>query len=139
APSANCASASDLASPILPSAARNLRRTTDSSIILAMKMVHVASEARASPIMTALTRISADMNIDQGDNSRSPAVVDLGGLPPPSAGIVAVMPEAAGNGPGTSVDGAACAGIVTGCNWVGACCADDGDASDSTASTDITA
>ena len=71
APSANCASASDRASPILPSAARSLRWTTDSSIILAMKMVQVTSEAKASPIITALTRISADRNIDQGDSSRS--------------------------------------------------------------------
>ena len=38
-----------------------------------MKMVQVSSEANASPIMTALTRISADKNIDQGDNSRSEA------------------------------------------------------------------
>ena len=61
APSANCASASDLASLTLPSAARSLRWTSDSSIIFAMKMVHVTSEAKARPIMTALTRMSADM------------------------------------------------------------------------------
>ena len=56
APSANCASASERASPILLSAARSLRCTTDSSIILAMKMVQVTSEAKARPIITALTR-----------------------------------------------------------------------------------
>ena len=35
-----------------------------------MKIVHVTSEANARPIMTALTMISADMNIDHGDSSR---------------------------------------------------------------------
>ena len=35
-----------------------------------MKMVQVTSEAKASPIMTAFTRMSADRNIDHGDNSR---------------------------------------------------------------------
>ena len=78
APSANCASASDRASPILRSALRSLRCTTDSSIILAMKTVQVTSEAKASPIITALTRMSADRNIDHGDSSRSP--VDFRGL-----------------------------------------------------------
>ena len=70
-PSANCASASDRASLILPSALRSLRWIRDSSIIFAMKMVHVTSEAKARPIITALTRISADRNIDHGDSSRS--------------------------------------------------------------------
>ena len=46
----------------------------DSSIILAMKMVQVTSEAKARPIMTALTSTSADLNIDHGDNS-----LELGG------------------------------------------------------------
>ena len=72
APSANCASASDRASPILPSALRSLRRASDSSIILAMKMVQVTSEAKASPIMTAFTSTSADWNIDHGDISPAP-------------------------------------------------------------------
>ena len=35
-----------------------------------MKTVHVTSEAKARPIMTAFTMMSADRNIDQGDNSR---------------------------------------------------------------------
>src|ERR1700733_1367753 len=86
APSANCASASDLASPILPSALLSLRCTTDNSTILAMKMVQVTSEANASPIITALTRISADMNIDHGDSSCSAVAVDFSGLLPLSAG-----------------------------------------------------
>ena len=46
----------------------------DNSIILAMKMVQVTSEAKARPIMTALTRMSADRNIDHGDSSCSSAV-----------------------------------------------------------------
>ena len=45
-PSANCASASDRESPILPSAARSLRRINDSSIVSAMKMVQVSRKQR---------------------------------------------------------------------------------------------
>src|SRR5258705_1285401 len=113
APSANCASASDLASLIAPSAARNLRWISDSSIIFAMKMVHVTSEAKARPIMTALTRISADTNIDQGDNSRNATVVDFSDLLPSG---VTVASEAAGAGAdGTAADGAA------GCDSAGDC------------------
>src|SRR5258705_8026385 len=80
APSANCASASERASPILASARRNLPCTTVNSIILAMKMVQVTSEANARPIITALTMMSADMNIDHGDNSRRATVVDFNGV-----------------------------------------------------------
>ena len=47
-----------------------------------MKMVQVTSEAKASPIITALTMMSADMNIDHGDNSRSATVVDFNGVGP---------------------------------------------------------
>ena len=79
APSENCASASDRASPILASAARSLRRTNDSSIIFAMNTVQVTSEANASPTMTALTMISADRNIDHGDSSRSPGSISAAG------------------------------------------------------------
>ena len=63
-----------------------MRWTTDSSIIFAMKMVHVTSEAKARPIITALTRTSAARNIDHGDNSRSAAAVDFSDLLPLSAG-----------------------------------------------------
>src|SRR5258705_10424136 len=97
APSANCASASDLASLMAPRAARNLRWTSDSSIIFAMKIVHVTSEAKARPIMTALTKISADTNIYQGDTSRSATVVDFSDLLPSGA---AAASEAAGVGAG---------------------------------------
>ena len=34
-----------------------------------MKTVQVTSDAKASPIITAFTMMSADMNITQGDNS----------------------------------------------------------------------
>src|SRR3984893_13973409 len=144
APSANWACASEGAWVILPRAARSLRRITDSSMILAMKIVQVTSEAKARPIMTALTRISADRNIDQGDNSRSAVVVDFSGLAPS-----AVASEAAGVGvAGATTDGAvgaACAGTAAGCDAAGACwaavlcCADDGDAATSVAIAKITA
>src|SRR5580698_3159991 len=123
-PSANCASASDLASPILRSAVTSLRRTTDSSIILAMKMVQVTSEAKASPIMTALTSTSADRNIVHGDNSRSPTVIDFNALALSEG--AADTSEAAGAGAeGTAAAGAGACGaagvaIAGGCDTAGA-------------------
>jgi hypothetical protein len=68
-------------------------------------MVQVTSEAKASPIITALTRISADRNIDHGDNSRGTDMVDFSGLVPSTA--VAPASETAG----AEVDGAAADGI----------------------------
>src|SRR3954454_11164163 len=96
-----------------------------------MKMVQVTNEAKASPIMTALTRTSADRNIDHGDSSRSPAAADFNTLPLTSAEV------AASDGPGIAVDGAATgeAGFCAGAAWLAAdgavaagalCCADDG-------------
>src|ERR1700730_13460121 len=87
-PSANCASASERDSPIVLSDLRSLPRDTDSSIILAMKMVHVTSEANASPIITAFTMTSADRNIDHGDRSRGTGTVDFSdlALSPPASG-----------------------------------------------------
>jgi hypothetical protein len=73
-PSASCASASDPASAVAFSTARSLRLAKASSIVLAMKTVQVTSEAKARPIMTAFTTISADRNIDHGDNSLKPGV-----------------------------------------------------------------
>ena len=115
APSANCASASDLALAILRNAPRNLVCTTDSSIIFAMKTVQVTSEANARPIITALTMMSAARNIDHGDNSCSAATVDFSALPPPSAGGVDAS-EAAGAG---AADGAGA--TATFCAGVAAC------------------
>ena len=90
APSANWASASERESAILSSAVLSLRRATASSIILAMKMVQVSSEAKARPIITPLTRMSADRNIDHGDNSRSAAASALSDRLPLLARDVAV-------------------------------------------------
>src|SRR5271156_2941291 len=115
APSANCASASDRALPILRSAPRSLVCTTDSSIIFAMKTVQVTSEANARPIMTALTMTSADRNIDHGDNSCSAATVDFSGDLPSAGGTDAS--EAAGAGiaaDGAGAAGAACTGATVG-------------------------
>jgi hypothetical protein len=98
APSANCASDSDLASLILARAPRSLRWTSDNSIIFAMNMVHVTSEAKASPIITALTSTSAAKNIDHGDSSRSATVVDLSDLTPLSEGAAVGSVDAGGAG-----------------------------------------
>src|SRR5260370_5510713 len=125
APSANCASASARASAIFVSGPGNLRCTTDSSTILAMKMVQVISEAKASPIITALTRISDDRNIDHGDSSCSP--VDFSGLA--SAATAEFASVAAGTcadgmaATGACVVGGAGAGTAAGCDSTGTCCA----------------
>ena len=46
------------------------RRAVSSSIALANQMVQVSTEAKTSPIITALTTMSAAMNMPQGDRSR---------------------------------------------------------------------
>jgi hypothetical protein len=61
-----------------------------------MKMVQVTSEAKARPIMTALTTTSADLNIVHGDNSLSSAAAAFSNLPARSAGVAATSEGAAG-------------------------------------------
>src|ERR1700744_4818430 len=112
APSANCASASDLASLILASAARSLLWTSDSSIILATKIVHVTSDAKARPIITALTRMSADRNIDHGDNSRG-TDGDFNDRPL-SAGVAAASVTTAGAVCAEAAGVGTCAGATDG-------------------------
>ena len=134
APSANCASASDRASLILPSAARSLRLTTENSIILAMKMVQVTSEAKARPIMTALTSTSAAINIDHDDISCGMAAVDFGALPSDASVLAGTGAE------GTTAAGA-CDCVRTGtCGAEGAafCWACDSDGSDAIARAKLT-
>ena len=94
-------------------------------MILAMKMVHVTSEAKARPIITALTRMSADRNIDHGDSSLSPAAGDLKGFAVSSVEAVAVASEPAAIGSDGAVTAAvgfaACtAGLAAGCANAGA-------------------
>src|SRR6266851_4019873 len=108
------------------------------SIILAMKMVQVTSEAKARPIMTAFTSTSADLNIDHGDNSRSSAAAAFNSLLSRSAGA-AVASEAgeaaAGAAAAVGAEDAAgdwdAAGASTTAGADGAifCCADEGAAS----------
>ena len=152
-PSAICASASDRASEIFRSAERSRPDATDSSIDLAMSTVQVTIEAKASPIITAFTMTSADMNITQGDNSfmagaAADAVsgfADAGAMAAGdavgAAGAVAV--EAAGAGAaGAVVDDAAGAGLagagraMDGAGAAGGVCvwAETGDASQAAAS-----
>ena len=71
-------------------ALRSLLCAIDSSIVFAMKTVQVMSEAKASPIMTTLTMMSAARNIDQGDNSCGTTKADFSDPPVLSAeGVVA--------------------------------------------------
>src|SRR6478609_5906986 len=99
-----------------------------------MKMVQVTSEAKARPIMTALTTTSADLNIVQGDNSLSSAVAAFSTLASRSAGVAAASEAAAG-----AAAGACWAKGAGGAAGVAFCWADDGTASDSIASTETTA
>src|SRR5882672_11828090 len=113
-------------------------------MIFAIKMVQVSSEAKARPIMTALTRTSADRNIDQGDSSRSATVVDFSNrlsleLADASGAACTAADGAAAGGVGACTAGAACAGIAGGCGCDSAgagtgagaafCCAHDGEPS----------
>src|SRR4030095_13189081 len=61
-----------------------------------MKMVQVTSDAKARPIITALTTTSADLNIVHGDNSLSSAVAAFSNLASRSAGVAAGSEGAAG-------------------------------------------
>src|SRR5262249_38724323 len=116
-PSANCASASERDSAIFLSDRRRLPCTTESSIILAMKIVQVMSEAKARPIITPLTMTSAERNIDQGDRSCGTATVDLSDLalsPPASVAGAAVA----------GADGAGCAACEEGADGADGCAGD---------------
>ena len=75
-----------------------------------MKMVQVTSEAKASPIMTALTSTSADLNIDHGDNSRMTMDVDFGEALSAGAAAALGATGAAADGAGAACVGAAAAG-----------------------------
>src|ERR1700730_7050593 len=140
-PSANWASASERESVIAPSAEVSLRCATVSSIIFAIKIVQVTSDAKARPIITALTRTSADRKIDHGDNSRSATLVDFSGLLSAAAVVAsgAEVDAAAVEGARGCPTGAAGAGLAAVCDgvgWEAACWADRGCAgiSDITAS-----
>ncbi len=81
-PIATCASASVRDRPIRASARVSRRRARESCNVLARKIVHVTSDAKARLTITALTRMSADMNIDHGDSSsgcRAEVVAGLAG------------------------------------------------------------
>ncbi len=104
-----------------------------------MKMVQVTSEAKARPIMTALTTTSADLNIVQGDNSLSSAGGGLQqfGLAAPPA--LAARVEGCGRlraAWGGAAGELRCGGRLLGCRATGGaagvafCWADDGAASD---------
>src|SRR5437660_1006493 len=67
---ANCASASERDLLMVASACFTRRRAANSCKVLASRIVQVTSDAKARLTITALTRMSADMNIDQGESSR---------------------------------------------------------------------
>src|SRR3954471_20930657 len=106
APSAICASASERASAIFFSAERSFADATDSSNDLAMRTVQVISDAKASPIITALTTTSADMNITQGDNSFM-----TGGAPNTSGFAAGAVAEGAAGAAAVGAAAAAGAGL----------------------------
>ena len=65
-----------------------------SSKFLASHTVHVTSEANARPTMTAWTRMSADMNIDQGERSRGRLALPTTGRLGGAAGVDGSWPSA---------------------------------------------
>src|SRR6187455_1051367 len=98
-----------------------------------MKMVQVTSEAKARPIMTALTTTSADLNIVQGDNSLSSAAAAFKNFS--RSGCAAVVSAGAAG----SCETAGACWTAGGAAGDAPCWADDGDASDSITSAEITA
>src|SRR5690242_4854935 len=95
-----------------------------------MKIVQVTSEAKARPIMTALTTTSADLNIVQGDNSLSSAVAAFNDLASRSAGVTVASAGAAGAAAwGSAAGDCAGAGWADGAGGVAFCWAKDGAAS----------
>ncbi len=78
-PTLALASASDRSEPIASIASRNRRSALHSSMFLASQTVQVTTEANTRPIMTAFTRMSADMNIDQGERSRGSWAAPIAG------------------------------------------------------------
>ncbi|GMP06930.1 hypothetical protein TM239_46880 [Bradyrhizobium sp. TM239] len=77
-----------------------------------MKTVQVISDAKASPIITAFTMTSADMNITQGDNS-----FIAGAMPAAASGLAVVETVAAWDAVGATgvaveAEGAGTAGVV---------------------------
>ncbi len=115
-----------------------------------MKMVQVSNEAKASPIITALTSTSADWNIDHGDISGT-AAIGFSNLLSAGVAVASAAAGAAGTaaaGVGACAAGATCAGATgaCGCTCEGAggaegaafCCAKDNDGSDAIAKAKVT-
>ena len=118
APTRAQASASDRSEPIASIASRNRRERAHSSMFLASHTVQVTTEANTRPIMTAFTRMSADMNIDQGDRSRGSWAAPIAGSGAGPWSKAAGGGAAAGAGPagangagGCSVPSAAAAAL----------------------------
>src|SRR3569833_692647 len=144
APSASCASASDFAPETLRRPPRTLACSMENSMLLAIRMVQVASDASASPTITALTRMSAFQNIVHGDNSCRPAVSDLAARPPPSTGASEGGAMVASGAPlGAACATAASCGLVFGAIGCAALCdvdkntrsASNGDITDASANS----
>src|SRR5262249_61777285 len=122
APRAACASVSDRAAAIRRSATFTRRRASASSPSLASRIVHVTSDAKARLIITPLTKMSADRNIDHGDSSRGIARVGCIGRLASLAGAVCALGLASIGGDGHGA-GVAVADVVgaDGCWGRGGC------------------
>src|SRR5262249_6989338 len=123
-PRAACASVSDRAAAIRRSATFTRRRASASSPSLASRIVHVTSDAKARLIITPLTKMSADRNIDHGDSSRG--IARVGGSPRLAslAGTTCASFEVASAGADGSGAGVVISDVVgaDGC-WLRAGCA----------------
>src|SRR5262249_23099198 len=83
------------------------RRARAISPNLASRIVHVSSDAKARLIITALTKMSADINIDHGDRSCGIVRADWIGRGASLAGAACASGLASAGGAGTG------AGVVT--------------------------
>ncbi len=70
--------------------------TVPRAVLGAKQTVHVTSEANTRPIITALTMMSADRNIDHGDRSCTDGRVDFSERPLPSVVPSVASVEAGG-------------------------------------------
>jgi hypothetical protein len=100
--------------PMFPARARR-RRAAASSSVLASQMVQVSTEAKTRPSITALTMMSADMNMPQGVKSRgrSAGVISVDGGTEARAPCAEISSGTTGGMDGAAAAGAGAAGAAT--------------------------
>src|SRR3569623_366348 len=85
---------------------------TNCSRIYAKQIVQVSSEAKARPIITSLTTMSADMNIDHGERSCGTTALFAASAEGSAVGAGVAADAVAAGAAGVTAEGAAGAGEV---------------------------